>query len=324
MRFDFAALWRDLAASASSSVTTLSAGGSATLAILTVLYLAWPGPNDVPADAVVVTGSVFTPVAMTPTAPAPVTAVRQTAPKKAAPRETAQSEAAQSETAQSEPALSEARFNDDVNVTRAVQRQLKRAHCYQGPVNGVWNVQTRRGMATFTGLVNARLPVDRADPVLLVLLETNQQISCTSGVTSARNDEQKAERRNEVASIAEERSPEKREIPRAAVTTEEAADEVQVKQPRAEDLGYSAEDKRAPNPLSSVQTASTEMGTETGSIGAGEAAALAAAGAAATTHERASRPERRRTARKYKKQPSLAKSVSKGLKSIQRSLNKLF
>lgn len=284
--------------------------------MLIVLYLAWPGSNDVPADAVVVTGSVYTPVAMTPTAtaPVPVAAVRPTAPR----------EAAQSEAAQSEPARSEARFNDDVNVTRAVQRQLKRAECYEGPVNGVWNVQTRRGMAAFTGLVNARLPVDRADPVLLVLLETNQQISCTSGVTSARNDEQKGERRNEVASIAEERSSEKREIPRAADATEEAADEVQVKQPRAEDLGYSAEDKRAPNPLSSVQTASTEMGTETGSIGAGEAAALAAAGAAVAPREKVSRPERRRTARKYKKQPSLAKSVSKGFKSIQRSLNKLF
>jgi hypothetical protein len=73
-----------------------------------------------------------------------------------------------------------------------------------------------------------------------------------------------------------------------------------------------------------VQTASIEQDTETGSIGAGEAAALAAAGTAMAPREKAAPPERRRAARKYKKQPSLAKSVSKGLQSIQRSLNKLF
>lgn len=291
MQFDSEALRQFLSAKLSSGTTTVAAAGGAALALLTVLYVIWPGSNDVPADAVVVTAPVFTPVAMTPSAPAPSPAVRPQAPK--------------------EGALSESRFNDDVNVTRAVQRQLKRADCYEGPVNGVWNAQTRRGMAVFTSRVNARLPVDRADPVLLMLLESNQEVSCTGGATSARN---------EVASIAEQREAGTRDLQRAAIT-EEATDEPQVKPPRAEDLGYSAEERRAPNPLSSVETASTGIDTETGSIGAGEAAA----GAAATPRERASRPEqRRRTARRYKKQPSLARSVSKGLKSLQRSLNKLF
>jgi hypothetical protein len=213
-------------------------------------------------------------------------------------------------------------------------------------VNGIWNAQTRRGMGEFTRRANARLPVDRADPVLLVLLETNQELSCGAAgapplqEASARNDGRRAERTDEIAGIAEQRTVEAREAPVRVPEPTRAPSPARVAgpdrvpapvaavsadtQPGAEDLGYSAEQKRAPNPITSVQTASIEQDTETGSVGAGEAAALAAAGAATAPRERASPPERRRTARRYKKQPSLAKSVSKGLKSIQRSLNKLF
>jgi hypothetical protein len=304
MRLDLAALRQFYSTRISSSAGSAAAAGGAALALLTVVYVIWPGSEEIPADAVIVSGPVFTPVAMTPPAPAP--AVRPSAPK--------------------ENALSETRFNDPLNVTRAVQRQLTRAGCYEGPVNGVWNAPTRRGMAEFTNRVNARLPVDRADPVLLVLLESNQEVSCTG----TRGDQRRAEQADEVAGVADEREAGTRDrqrtsVTEAAVTTEEPTAEPQSQPPRAEDLGYSAEERRAPNPLASVQTASTEMGTETGSIGASEAAALAAAGAAVAPRERASPPERRRTARRYKKkQPNLAKSVSKGLKSLQRSLNKLF
>lgn len=300
MRFDLEALRQFLSANVSSSFGPVAAAGSAALALLTVAYIAWPGSQEVPADAVVVTGPVFTPVAMTPTAPAPIPAARPTAP--------------------SEPALSETRFNDELNVTRAVQRQLKRAGCYDGPVNGIWNAQTRRGMGTFTDRVNARLPVDRADPVLLVLLETHNTTTCAAGAPVKAD-----ERRAEVASI-EDRRPDERRETRVTDVAEETSEPAS---PRAEDLGYSAEAQRAPNPMASMQTASTERNAETAGFGAGETAALAAAGTAAagaavTPRERASPPERRRTARKYKKQPNLAKSVSKGFKSLQRSLNKLF
>lgn len=305
MRFDLEALRELLSLKLSSSAALLSglfksgllksgvsaatAAGGAAIALLTVAYIAWPGAPEAPTDAVVVEGPVFTPVAMTPTAPAPVAPVRPTVP--------------------SEPALSESRFNDALNVTRAVQRQLKRAGCYDGPVNGVWNAPTRRGMAEFTDRVNAQLPVDRVDPVLLVLLETHNTTSCTGEAPA------KA-RPAETASIAPRSDA--RDVTRVSVEPEE----VVAAPPRAEDLGYSSAERRAPNPMTSMQTASTEP--DSGSFGTGEAAALTAAGAAAMHRERAAPPERRRTARKYKKKPSLARSVSKGLKSLQRSLDKLF
>jgi hypothetical protein len=212
MRFDLAAVRQALAAYIAPNATNIAAAGGAALAIFTIGYIAWPGSERAPADAVVVSGPVFTPVAVTP--PAPTLAVRKSAPA-------------------NDNALSETRFNDDVNITRSVQRQLKRAGCYEGPVNGVWNAQTRRGMGEFTRRVNARLPVDSADPVLLVLLETNQEVSCTSGTTSARNDERRAERKDEIAGIADERAAETREAP---VRVPEPVRETADAQPRAEDL----------------------------------------------------------------------------------------
>jgi hypothetical protein len=290
MRFDLEALRQALSLKISSSanlpagMSAVAAAGGAAVALATVAYVAWPAAPEVPADAVVVEGPVFTPVAMTPAASVPVAAERPSAPN--------------------EPARSESRFNDTLNVTRAVQRQLKRAGCYDGPVNGVWNVPTRNGMAAFTERVNAQLPVDRADPVLLVLLETHNTTSCT-GDAPARTEER--------------RTDERREVTRVSVDAEEAV----AAGPRAEDLGYSAERQRAPNPITAVQTASTEPATDGGSFGAGEAAALTAAGAVAYEVTKKQKKPRHAT-RKYRKKNSFSRSVSKGFRQIQRSLNKLF
>lgn len=296
MRFDFEALRQHIAAKAALSVPALVAAGGVALAMLVVLYGVMRGADDVPADAVVVNGPVFTPVALTPPAPEP--AVRPTTPGSA----------------------SAMRFDDAVSVTRAVQSELKRAGCYQGPVNGVWSVPTRKAMAEFTGLVNARLPVDRPDSVLLVLLETHNTTSCSDGASAGADDRRTRDRRTETASIEQRRTDEKREMTRVPVETEAA-----IPKARSEDRGYSAEERQPSDAASSVETAAVEPEPGSDTLGTGEAAALAAAGtAAATTHYKASPPERRRTSRRYKKQPSLARSVSKGFRQIQRSLNKLF
>lgn len=296
MRFDFEALRQGLAArlSTKSSISpaTLFAGGGVILAALVVFYGALIG-TDAPEDAVTVSGPVFTPVATT-AAPAPAPAAKPS----------------------SASAYAAPRFDDAASVTRAVQAELKRAECYSGPVNGVWNASTRAAMGEFTARVNARLPIDRPDPVLLALLETHNKISCTADCSMGGEDDcvpreaLPPKRSAEVASIERERPGNVREEPRPGESSYATS-------ATAEDLGFDNRSQRAPNPLATMQTAST--GRDDG-LGIEGAAAMGAAGAAA--HETKQKP--RRAARKYKRQPSLSRQVSKGFRQIQRSFNKLF
>jgi len=265
---------------------TLFAGGGVVLAAVVVVYGALLGADRVPEDAVAVSGPVFTPVATT--APAPARAARPaTASAEAIPR-----------------------FEDETSVTRAVQAELKRAGCYGGPVNGVWTASTQAGMGEFTARVNARLPVDRPDPVLLALLETHNKISCTAGCSMG----------------GEEGC-----VPRTALPAgqrAEAREEPLASQPSARanagtgDLGEVAAPRRAAGSSTTVRTASAggEDGTELE-----DAAASAAAGAAAgAATQKAAKPRPQRAARTDRKQPSLSRQVSKGFQQIQRSLDKLF
>ncbi len=119
----------------------------------------WPESHEIPADAIAVGGPAFTPVVMSP--------------------RTATAAAALSEDGQPvSTRYDDLQRQDDRSSARAVQRELKRAGCYDGPVNGAWSPSTRKAMGEFTGLVNARLPVDHPDPILLVLLETHDKVSC--------------------------------------------------------------------------------------------------------------------------------------------------
>lgn len=275
---------------------TLLAGGGVVLAALVIVYGALLG-TGAPEDAVTVSGPVFTPVATTAAVPAPAVKPSAASPYAASP------------------------YDDARSLARAVQAELKRAACYSGPVNGVWNASTRAAMGEFTARVNARLPVDRPDPVLLALLETHNKISCTAdcsmgGEEGCVSREALPPKRNEeVAGIERERPSSAREEPLATDSSYEPS-------ATAEDLGFDPERRRAPNPIATMQAASDESDD---GIGAGEAAAYGAAGAAAgvATHE-VTKPKPRRTSRKYKRQPSLSRQVSKGFRQIQRSLNKLF
>jgi hypothetical protein len=193
------------------------------------------------------------------------------------------------------------RREDDLSLTRAVQRELKRAGCYDGPVNGSWNVSTRRGMADFTALVNARLPVDHPDPILLVLLETHDKVACGADAQRAAPPSQ---RKSETASIADERGSDERAPARFDV-------------PKAPD---------APSHVAAAGPESDAADPAATAAVAGGAAALTAAAVAPGQKSAAEEPgatEPKRTTRKYRK-PSLSRQVSKGFKSIQRSLNKIF
>ncbi|MCC7253357.1 hypothetical protein [Hyphomicrobium sp.] len=291
MRFVLEAFRQLLAARSSVSLATVFAAGGVALAAVVVVYGALLGSDDIPEDAVTVTGPVFTPVAATPPAPTPA---ERPSGMEAYPQE---------------------RFDDRISVARAVQIELKRAGCYSGPINGIWSASTRAAMGEFTARVNARLPIDRADPVLLALLETHNKISCTADCSVGGEDEGCVSRppvqRSEVASIERQRPAEARAERLPAPNLAETPN-------GADDLGFNTEDQRAPNPINSVQTASTERDD---GMGMEDAAALTAAGVAA--HEvRKHKP--RRSARKYRKKNSFPRAVSRGFRQIQRSLNKLF
>lgn len=71
---------------------------------------------------------------------------------------------------------------DDADARRelasALQRQLRRVGCYDGEVNGVWGATSRKAMAAFTDRVNASLPVEEPDYILLTLVRGHATQAC--------------------------------------------------------------------------------------------------------------------------------------------------
>jgi hypothetical protein len=67
---------------------------------------------------------------------------------------------------------------DTEALVREIQRQLKRVGCYDGAVNGKWSPQLRTASKAFAERVNAKLPLDRPDYVLLRLTEAHEGRAC--------------------------------------------------------------------------------------------------------------------------------------------------
>jgi hypothetical protein len=82
------------------------------------------------------------------------------------------------------PAVGPGPMSDPAGLARTLQRELKRVGCYEGEPNGVWNPASRAAMKAFIERVNASLPVDRPDPVLLALLQSHQGRACGEGCPS--------------------------------------------------------------------------------------------------------------------------------------------
>jgi hypothetical protein len=79
---------------------------------------------------------------------------------------------------------------DRVTLVRELQRELGRVGCYSGPLNGVWTTSTRTAMKSFTDRVNAILPVENPDAILLSLVRSHQGQgcgSCPAGQSLAKN-----------------------------------------------------------------------------------------------------------------------------------------
>lgn len=67
---------------------------------------------------------------------------------------------------------------DRTALARALQRELRRVGCYNGEITGVWTTSSRMAMKTFNERVNATLPVDTPDPVLLSLVQGHRERAC--------------------------------------------------------------------------------------------------------------------------------------------------
>jgi hypothetical protein len=76
---------------------------------------------------------------------------------------------------------------DKDGLTREIQRQLKRAGCYGGAISGVWSPAVRQAMKAFTDRVNAALPVEQPDQILLALVQNHKQATCGAACPSGQS-----------------------------------------------------------------------------------------------------------------------------------------
>ena len=63
-------------------------------------------------------------------------------------------------------------------LARDLQRELKRVGCYGGEITGSWTPSTKRAMSAFMDRVNASLPVEEPDYILLTLVQGQIAAAC--------------------------------------------------------------------------------------------------------------------------------------------------
>jgi hypothetical protein len=63
-------------------------------------------------------------------------------------------------------------------IGRELQKELRRVGCYDGELNGAWTPTTRAAMKAFTDRVNASLPTDEPDSILLTMVRGYQDRVC--------------------------------------------------------------------------------------------------------------------------------------------------
>ena len=66
-------------------------------------------------------------------------------------------------------------------LARDLQSELKRVGCYGGEITGNWTPSTRRAMSAFMERVNASLPIDEPDYILLTLVQGHSAQACGAG-----------------------------------------------------------------------------------------------------------------------------------------------
>ncbi len=63
-------------------------------------------------------------------------------------------------------------------LIQAIQTELRRVGCYGSDIDGTWNDGTRRAMKAFTDRINATLPVEEPDYILLTLVQGQKVQAC--------------------------------------------------------------------------------------------------------------------------------------------------
>ncbi len=79
------------------------------------------------------------------------------------------------------PKLSSSKPADDetrAELTRDLQKELARVGCYGGEITGAWTPSTKRAMSAFMDRVNASLPVNEPDYILLTLVQGHAAAAC--------------------------------------------------------------------------------------------------------------------------------------------------
>lgn len=71
-----------------------------------------------------------------------------------------------------------------VQLTRDLQAELKRVGCYGGEITGAWSHSTKRAMRAFMERVNATLPIEDPDYILLTLVQGHVAQACGVGCPS--------------------------------------------------------------------------------------------------------------------------------------------
>lgn len=66
-------------------------------------------------------------------------------------------------------------------LAREIQTELRRVGCYDGNIDGDWGPAAKRSMKSFIDRVNAALPIDKPDYILLTLVKGHQAKACGAG-----------------------------------------------------------------------------------------------------------------------------------------------
>src|SRR5262245_9220181 len=77
-----------------------------------------------------------------------------------------------------QPPKAGALATDRTQLARELQKELRRVGCYDGEIHGAWTTSSKRAMKAFTERVNASLPVEEPDQVLLSLLHGQPDKAC--------------------------------------------------------------------------------------------------------------------------------------------------
>lgn len=95
-----------------------------------------------------------------------------------APADVAASTATAAPSRASAPLTPPAAGSQRADLVRNLQRELKRVGCYQGEPTGEWNAASKKAMLAFNERLNASLPIEEPDYILLTLVQGQASRTC--------------------------------------------------------------------------------------------------------------------------------------------------